>query len=145
MDRGPGERMVRGATFRPCDRSFAGSAQFGRQCSHERAWSSGGKWLRHSREMTLLCSPRVTQHHGLLGGFCRRTKPFCRGENSVSTLAAAAIQSLAFTTRTIGLVETGSLTRVGADEGKANRTPSAWMISLARFCPAAKSCSKSCS
>ena len=45
--------------------------------------------LRHSREMTLLCSPKVTQHNLGLVRSCARKEPFFAGGNNQRELRPA--------------------------------------------------------
>ena len=52
--------------------------------------------LRHSREMTLLCSPKVTQHNLGLVRSCARKEPLCAGGNNQRELRP---RSVAFTIR----------------------------------------------
>jgi len=84
--------------------------------------------------MTLLCSPKVTHHHGQLGGllppgksaFLPRGK-WCAG---CRCLPRRSIVSPAPADSSCGL---SALRAFGADDGESHRTPSAWMISLAAF------------
>src|SRR5450759_4137718 len=90
--------------------------------------------LRHSREMTLLCSPKVTHHHGQLGGVLSPGKSAflpcgkccagwpCRPWGSIPSPAHADSPC-----------NVSALRAFGADDGKSTRTPAAWMISLAPF------------
>jgi hypothetical protein len=87
--------------------------------------------LRHSREITILCSAKVTQHHARAGALLPLGKAVCRwanhrrtGPRSNSRLADLLNQRMPRLSR---------LRAGGADDGTANRTPSAWMISLAIF------------
>jgi hypothetical protein len=52
--------------------------------------ASCGKLLRHSREMTMLCSPKVTHHHGQLGGVLPPGKSFLAARQELCGVGPAA-------------------------------------------------------
>ncbi len=96
--------------------------------------------LRHSREITIGCLAKVTQHHARSGPLLPLGKAFCRRANHQRTGHAATRGWL------IGLTSAcrklSRLRACGADDGMANRSPSAWMISRSPFfLPTGKSCS----
>ena len=79
--------------------------------------------------MTILCSPKVTQHHGQVNPCLPPFLPVWQGTGGP---AAAELGPLAIFIGTPMSFRKMSTLRVGgADDGTANRTPSAWMISLA--------------
>src|ERR1039457_4172126 len=87
--------------------------------------------LRHSGEITILCSPKVTHHHGQLGGVLPPGKSvFLPHGNCCAGLALPPPSVGRFAgTRSLSC-DLSALRAFGADDGKAPRTPLAWMISL---------------
>ena len=97
--------------------------------------------LRHSREMTLLCSPKVTQHNLGLVRSCAKKEPLCAGGNNHRELRP---RSVAFTIRCCWLPINVRYKPLASPPCpriiNASRTPSAWMI-----LPVCKLLFKSCS
>jgi hypothetical protein len=89
--------------------------------------------------MTILCSPKVTQHHCRVNGACRRITPFLPAGKTRADRPREDSRSLAvFIGARISFHKLSTLRACGADDGTAKRTPAAWMISLASLsCPRA--------
>src|ERR1017187_7645918 len=90
------------------------------------------KRLRRSREMTILCSPKVTQHHGQVNtplppGWTFLPTGKIRASPRLATLPVLAV----FTRAQMSSRKLSTLRACGADDETAPRTPSAWMILLA--------------
>jgi len=101
------------------------------------SWRETGKFcvpLRHSREMTLLCSPKVTHHHSHVDDvFAARQGAFATGQNARSSFEkhgrGPGPQAGACASASPRAANKVGLRARGADDGKAKRTPPAWMIS----------------
>jgi hypothetical protein len=88
--------------------------------------------LRHSREMTLLCSPKVTHHHPWLGGVLLPGKTHsCPRASALRRGPTAFHRSIVSPLRAVSCCDMRALRAFGADAGRSTRTPSAWMILLA--------------
>jgi len=85
-----------------------------------------GTFLRRSRQVTILCSARVTQHHARPGVPLPLGSALCRRANHRRTRPPSTPVGDGLTG--VGR-ELNRLRACGADDGTANRTPSAWMIS----------------
>ncbi len=90
--------------------------------------------LRRSREMTILCLPKVTEHHDRVSSLLQPGKAvFANGQIMCEPGPPHSVGLIVFTCARMSSREPNTLRACGADDGTANRTPSAWMISLARF------------
>ena len=84
--------------------------------------------------MTILCSPKVTQHHNQVTGPLPPGKSFfARGQITREPGLATPQWLIVLMGRQISFRKLSSLRGCGADDGTAARTPSAWMISPAAF------------
>jgi hypothetical protein len=89
------------------------------------------KALRHSGEITILCSPKVTHHHGQLGGVLPPGKSVFLPHGKCCAGLALPLPAVGRFAGTRSLsCDLSALRAFGADDGKAPRTPLAWMISL---------------
>src|SRR3990172_6226856 len=87
--------------------------------------------LRHSREMTLLCSLKVTHHHGPLGGVLPPGKSaFLPYGKCCAGWPCRPWRSIVSPAHAVSSCNLSPLRAFGADDGKSPRTPSAWMMSL---------------
>ena len=82
--------------------------------------------------MTILCSPKVTQHHGQVNtplppGWTFLPTGKIRARPRLATLPVVAV----FTRAQMSSRKLSTLRACGADDETAPRTPSAWMLLLA--------------
>src|SRR5437773_8622579 len=82
--------------------------------------------------MTILCSPKVTQHHGQVNRYLPPANAvFASGQDTCGPAPAELGQLAVVIGTRMSFRKVSTLRASGADDGTANRTPSAWMISLA--------------
>jgi len=82
--------------------------------------------------MTILCSPRVTQHHEAVKSLLPPPNAIlAHGQDTCKPALPALVRVLVFIGARMPSHALSTLRASGADDGRANRTPSAWMISLA--------------
>ena len=82
--------------------------------------------------MTILCSPKVTQHHDQVNcDLPPANAVFASGQDTCGPAPAELGQLAVFIGTRMSFRKVSTLRASGADDGTANRTPSAWMISLA--------------
>src|SRR6058998_3189342 len=95
--------------------------------------------LRHSRQMTILCLPKVTHHHADAVAFLPPDRSgFCPRANPCEPGPPHSLRLKGFTSSRVSSRKLSGLRAFGADDGKAHRTPSAWMIlPTPSPCPAA--------
>jgi hypothetical protein len=85
--------------------------------------------LPHSREMTLLCSPKVTQHHLETDTACRHARAVpASGQEIASSFSEARGGRGNIAQDRMARFILSTLRACGADDGTPNRTPSAGMI-----------------
>ena len=97
--------------------------------------------LRHSREVTLVCSPTVTHLAGLNGPFGARQRRVLGVRQTPLRARRRRFRRSRYPAARGSPWKVRALRTFGADDGVSTRTPSAWMISLVPSLPCAKSCS----
>src|SRR5437867_7666817 len=114
----------------------AARAASGGKCDQARDLHAG---LRHSRQMTILCLPKVTHHHADAVAFLPPDRSgFCPRANPCEPGPPHSLRLMGFTSSRVSSRKLSGLRAFGADDGKAHRTPSAWMIlPTPSPCPAA--------
>jgi hypothetical protein len=82
--------------------------------------------------MTLLCSPKVTHHHGHLGGVLPPGKSaFLPQGKCCAGWPCRPWRSIVSPAHAVSSRNLSRLRAFGTEDGKSPRTPSAWMMSLA--------------
>jgi len=111
-------------------------------CSGWQRRATDNTKLRHSREVTLVCSPKVTHLAGLNGPFgARQRRVFGARQTPLRAKCRRSRRSRHPAARG-SPCKVRALHAFGADDGESARTPSAWMILLVPSLPCAKSCSQ---